>query len=134
MSNLPVIVLFWRSKTLVSWPPDLIFPDAMMNPTCSVQDTLARIKLLNRYNRQDSWHTNESRLLRDKYNSLSTYQLDMEPPITPRPMPASAPETPLDHTNNLFGIVYITLTGVIDTIISAAGLWSWMEKVDVLPY
>ncbi|KAJ9062860.1 hypothetical protein DSO57_1005983 [Entomophthora muscae] len=45
----------------------------------------------------------------------------MEPPMTPKPMPASAPNLPTDHTGKLFGIVYITLTGVIDTIIPAAG-------------
>ncbi|KAJ9069574.1 hypothetical protein DSO57_1017205 [Entomophthora muscae] len=43
-------------------------------------------------------------------------------------MPASAAELPLDHTNKLFGIVYITLTGVIDTIVPAAGPWSWVGK------
>ncbi|KAJ9062691.1 hypothetical protein DSO57_1008142 [Entomophthora muscae] len=52
----------------------------------------------------------------------------MEPPVTPKPMPASAAEFPLDHTNKLFGIVYIILTGVIDTIVPAAGLWSWLGK------
>ncbi|KAJ9087942.1 hypothetical protein DSO57_1028055 [Entomophthora muscae] len=54
--------------------------------------------------------------------------MDMEPPVTPKPMPASATELPLDHTNKLFGIVYITLTGVIDTIVPAAGPWSWVGK------
>ncbi|KAJ9081849.1 hypothetical protein DSO57_1010522 [Entomophthora muscae] len=52
----------------------------------------------------------------------------MEPPITLKPMPASAAKLPLDHTNKLFGIVYITLTGVIDTIVPAAGPWSWLGK------
>ncbi|KAJ9088727.1 hypothetical protein DSO57_1020260 [Entomophthora muscae] len=52
----------------------------------------------------------------------------MELSITPKPMPVSAPELPLDHTNKLFGIVYITLTGVIDTIILAASMWSWVGK------
>ncbi|KAJ9048083.1 hypothetical protein DSO57_1037837 [Entomophthora muscae] len=52
----------------------------------------------------------------------------MEPPVTPKPMPASAPNLPTDHTGKLFGIVYITLTGVIDTIIPAAGPWSWVGK------
>ncbi|KAJ9052554.1 hypothetical protein DSO57_1033046 [Entomophthora muscae] len=28
----------------------------------------------------------------------------MEPPVTPKPMPASAAKLPLDHTNKLFGI------------------------------
>ncbi|KAJ9057812.1 hypothetical protein DSO57_1019300 [Entomophthora muscae] len=52
----------------------------------------------------------------------------MEPPVTPKPMPASSPSLPTDHSGKLFGIVYITLTGVIDTIILAAGLWSWVGK------
>ncbi|KAJ9061961.1 hypothetical protein DSO57_1015603 [Entomophthora muscae] len=52
----------------------------------------------------------------------------MEPPVTPKPMPASAAELPLDHTNKLFGIVYITLMGVIDTIVPTASPWSWLGK------
>ncbi|KAJ9054016.1 hypothetical protein DSO57_1018892 [Entomophthora muscae] len=54
--------------------------------------------------------------------------MDMEPPVTPKPMPASSAKLPLDHTNKLFGILYITLTGVIDTIVPAAGLWLWVGK------
>ncbi|KAJ9072790.1 hypothetical protein DSO57_1023507 [Entomophthora muscae] len=52
----------------------------------------------------------------------------MEPPVTPKPMPASLPDFPTNHYGKLFGIVYITLTGVIDTIIPATGLWSWVGK------
>ncbi|KAJ9057017.1 hypothetical protein DSO57_1026505 [Entomophthora muscae] len=52
----------------------------------------------------------------------------MEPPVTPKPMPASSPNLPTDHSGKLFGIVYITLTGVIDTIIPAVGPWSWVGK------
>ncbi|KAJ9060632.1 hypothetical protein DSO57_1028766 [Entomophthora muscae] len=52
----------------------------------------------------------------------------MELPVTPKPMPASLPDLPTDHTGKLFGIVYITFTEVIDTIIPTAGLWSWVEK------
>ncbi|KAJ9078302.1 hypothetical protein DSO57_1007856 [Entomophthora muscae] len=48
--------------------------------------------------------------------------------VTPKPMRASSPNLPTDHSGKLFGIVYITLTGVIDTIILAAGLWSWVGK------
>ncbi|KAJ9058313.1 hypothetical protein DSO57_1013572 [Entomophthora muscae] len=54
--------------------------------------------------------------------------MDMEPPITPKPMPASAANLPLEHINKLFGIVYITLMGVIDTIVPAAGPWPWVGK------
>ncbi|KAJ9050175.1 hypothetical protein DSO57_1016844 [Entomophthora muscae] len=52
----------------------------------------------------------------------------MEPPVTSKLMPASAPNLPTNHPGKLFGIVYITLTGVIDTIIPATSLWSWMGK------
>ncbi|KAJ9071754.1 hypothetical protein DSO57_1033862 [Entomophthora muscae] len=41
----------------------------------------------------------------------------MEPPVTSKPMSASTTKLPLDHTNKLFGIVYLTLMGVIDTIV-----------------
>ncbi|KAJ9062054.1 hypothetical protein DSO57_1014903 [Entomophthora muscae] len=52
----------------------------------------------------------------------------MEPPVTPKPIPSSAAKLPLDHTNKLFGIVYITLTGVIDTIVPTASPWLWVGK------
>ncbi|KAJ9064276.1 hypothetical protein DSO57_1032227 [Entomophthora muscae] len=43
-------------------------------------------------------------------------------------MPVSFPDLSTNHSGKLFGIVYITLTGVIDTIILAAGPWSWVGK------
>ncbi|KAJ9055444.1 hypothetical protein DSO57_1003941 [Entomophthora muscae] len=49
----------------------------------------------------------------------------METPVTPKPMLASSPDLPTNHTGKLFVIVYITLTGVIGTIIPATGPWSW---------
>ncbi|KAJ9084153.1 hypothetical protein DSO57_1027281 [Entomophthora muscae] len=52
----------------------------------------------------------------------------MELPVTPKPIPAPLPNLPNNHSGKLFGIVYIILTGVIDTIILAAGLWSWVGK------
>ncbi|KAJ9048857.1 hypothetical protein DSO57_1030455 [Entomophthora muscae] len=63
-----------------------------------------------------------------KFNYLPAYNLPMEPPVTPKPIPASSPNLPTNHSGKLFGIVYIILTGVIDTIILAASLWSWVGK------
>ncbi|KAJ9060689.1 hypothetical protein DSO57_1028202 [Entomophthora muscae] len=54
--------------------------------------------------------------------------MDMELPVTSKPMPASAAKLSLDHTNKLFGTVSINLMGVIDTIVPAAGPWSWVGK------
>ncbi|KAJ9081044.1 hypothetical protein DSO57_1018665 [Entomophthora muscae] len=42
--------------------------------------------------------------------------------MTPKLMPASSPDLSTDHTGKLFGF------WVIDTIIPAAGLWSWVRK------
>ncbi|KAJ9069248.1 hypothetical protein DSO57_1020335 [Entomophthora muscae] len=50
----------------------------------------------------------------------------MKPPLTPKLMPVPASELHLNHPNKLLGIVYITLSWVIDTIILASGLWSWV--------
>ncbi|KAJ9078837.1 hypothetical protein DSO57_1002468 [Entomophthora muscae] len=52
----------------------------------------------------------------------------MEPPVTPKLMPASSPNLPTNHTSKLFGMVYVILTGVVDTIVPAARLWSWVGK------
>ncbi|KAJ9067703.1 hypothetical protein DSO57_1036463 [Entomophthora muscae] len=53
----------------------------------------------------------------------------MEPPVTPKSMPASLPNLLAGHSGKLFGIVYTTLTGVIDTIIPADSPWSWVGKL-----
>ncbi|KAJ9054799.1 hypothetical protein DSO57_1010434 [Entomophthora muscae] len=92
------------------------------------KDPLAWSNTQLRYNIQGPWNYTKPCLFRDKYNLLSAYQLEMEQLITPKLMPGSAPKLPLDHTNKLFGIVYTTLTGVIDTIIPAADPWSWVGK------
>ncbi|KAJ9054649.1 hypothetical protein DSO57_1011880 [Entomophthora muscae] len=46
------------------------------------KDPLAQSNLQVRYDRQGPWHYTKPLLSRDKYNSLSVYQLDMAPPIT----------------------------------------------------
>ncbi|KAJ9053331.1 hypothetical protein DSO57_1025225 [Entomophthora muscae] len=49
----------------------------------------------------------------------------MEPPSTPKLMHMSATYLPLDNTNKLLEIVYITLLGVIDAIILASAPILW---------
>ncbi|KAJ9063690.1 hypothetical protein DSO57_1038286, partial [Entomophthora muscae] len=90
---------------------------------------LACIQSIVRYNRQGLWIFSTPKLFRGKFNYLPAYNLSMEPPVTPKPMPTSLPNLPANHSGKLFGIVYITLTGAIDTIIPAAGPWSWVRKL-----
>ncbi|KAJ9060980.1 hypothetical protein DSO57_1025236 [Entomophthora muscae] len=92
-----------------------------LNPLACIQSAV-------RYNQQGLWIFSTPKLFRGKFNYLTAYDLPMKPPVTPKPMPASLPNLPTNHSGKLFGIVYITLTGMIDTIIPAAGLWSWVEK------
>ncbi|KAJ9070410.1 hypothetical protein DSO57_1008451 [Entomophthora muscae] len=91
-------------------------------------DLLACIQFAIRYNRQGLWIFSTPKLFRGKFNYLPAYNIYMEPPVTPKPMPASSPNLPTDHSSKLFGIVYITLTGVLDTIVPAAVPWSWVGK------
>ncbi|KAJ9060616.1 hypothetical protein DSO57_1028982 [Entomophthora muscae] len=86
-----------------------------LNPLACIQSTI-------RYNQQGPWIFSTPKLFRGKFNYLPAYNLSMELPVTPKPMPASAPNLPTDYTGNLFRIVYITLTWVIDTIILAVVL------------
>ncbi|KAJ9084954.1 hypothetical protein DSO57_1018846 [Entomophthora muscae] len=89
---------------------------------------LARIQSAIRYNQQGPWIFSTPKFFRGKFNYLPAYNLPMEPPVTPKPMPTSLPDLPTNHSGKLFGIAYITLTGVIDTIIPAASPWSWVGK------
>ncbi|KAJ9066233.1 hypothetical protein DSO57_1011562 [Entomophthora muscae] len=91
-------------------------------------DPLSHIQSAVRYNRQGLWIFSTPKLFRGKFNYLPAYNVYMEPPVTPKLMPASSPGLPTNHTSKLFGIVYITLTGVVDIIVLAAGPWSWLGK------
>ncbi|KAJ9048269.1 hypothetical protein DSO57_1036742 [Entomophthora muscae] len=92
-----------------------------LNPLVHIQSGV-------RYNCQGPWIFSTPKLFRGNFNYLPAYNIHMEPPVTPKPMLTSSPNLPTDHTGKLFGIVYITLTGVIDTIILDASLWSWVGK------
>ncbi|KAJ9055472.1 hypothetical protein DSO57_1003549 [Entomophthora muscae] len=89
---------------------------------------LDHIQTAVRYNCHSLWTFSTPKLFRGKFNYLPAYNIHMELPVTPKPMPAYLPDLSTDHTGKLFGIVYITLTGVIDTIIPVASLWSWVGK------
>ncbi|KAJ9086931.1 hypothetical protein DSO57_1038444 [Entomophthora muscae] len=92
------------------------------------QDLLARTTELIGYNQEGPWYVTKPHLFRDKYNFLSAYQIDMKSPFSPKQIFSSVAGLPLDSTNKLFGIVCITLTEVIDTIVPAVGSWSWVGK------
>ncbi|KAJ9073720.1 hypothetical protein DSO57_1013143 [Entomophthora muscae] len=89
---------------------------------------LARMQSAVRYNCQGLWIFLTPKLFRGKFNYLPAYNIHIKPPLTHKPMPASLPDLPTDHTGKLIEIVYITLTEVIVTIITVAGPWSQVGK------
>ncbi|KAJ9070100.1 hypothetical protein DSO57_1011931 [Entomophthora muscae] len=65
-------------------------------------DPLACIPSAIRYNCQGLWIFSTPKLFRGKFNYLLAYNIYMEPPITPKPMPASSTDLPTNHTSKLF--------------------------------
>ncbi|KAJ9056188.1 hypothetical protein DSO57_1035752 [Entomophthora muscae] len=68
-------------------------------------------------------------LFKDKYNYLPEYFVPMTPPLTPRldrPLkPTAAAKT---TSTQLFGVLYITLTGLVDSVVPNSGPWSLLGQ------
>ncbi|KAJ9081850.1 hypothetical protein DSO57_1010523 [Entomophthora muscae] len=68
-------------------------------------------------------------LFKDKYNYLLVYFVPMTPSLTPRPdrplEPTAAAET---TSTQLFGVLYITLTGLVNYMVPNSGLWSLLGQ------
>ncbi|KAJ9090390.1 hypothetical protein DSO57_1003123 [Entomophthora muscae] len=65
-------------------------------------------------------------LFKDKYNYLPAYFVPMTPPLTLQPdHPMKTPTAAKTTSTQLFGVLYITLTGMVDTMVpnSAPILW-----------
>ncbi|KAJ9075139.1 hypothetical protein DSO57_1039010 [Entomophthora muscae] len=64
-------------------------------------------------------------LFKDKYNYLPAYFVPMNLPLTPRPDCSLGTPTAAEATSSqLFGVLYITLTGLVDSMVPNSGPWS----------
>ncbi|KAJ9087230.1 hypothetical protein DSO57_1035170 [Entomophthora muscae] len=53
----------------------------------------------------------------------------MTPPLTPQPnFPMETPTAAKTTSNQLFGVLYITLTGIVDTMVPNLGPWSLLGQ------
>ncbi|KAJ9060221.1 hypothetical protein DSO57_1033249 [Entomophthora muscae] len=69
------------------------------------------------------------RLFKDKYNYLPAYFVLMTLPLTPQPDCPMEPPTAAETTSTqLFGVIYITLTGMVDTMVPNSGPWSLLGQ------
>ncbi|KAJ9089721.1 hypothetical protein DSO57_1009725 [Entomophthora muscae] len=68
-------------------------------------------------------------LFKDKYNYLPAYFVPMTPPLTPRPDHPPEPTTAAKSTSTqLFGVLYITLTGLVDSMVPNSRPWSLLGQ------
>ncbi|KAJ9068993.1 hypothetical protein DSO57_1023099 [Entomophthora muscae] len=69
-------------------------------------------------------------LFRDKYNFWTAYLVSMTPPLTPRPNCLQKLIATNESTSTqIFGVMYITLTGLIDSMVPVSGPWAVLGKL-----
>ncbi|KAJ9053594.1 hypothetical protein DSO57_1022739 [Entomophthora muscae] len=78
---------------------------------------------------EGTWITVPPLLFRNKYNYLPVYLVPMTPPLTPRPDRPQEPEAPGESTSTqIFGVLYITLMGLINSMMPYSGPWAILRK------
>ncbi|KAJ9060315.1 hypothetical protein DSO57_1032101 [Entomophthora muscae] len=69
-------------------------------------------------------------LFQDKYNYRPAYLVPMAPPLTPQPnRPQESIATNEYTSTQIFGVMYITLTGLIDSMMPVSGPWAILGKL-----
>ncbi|KAJ9080552.1 hypothetical protein DSO57_1023693 [Entomophthora muscae] len=69
-------------------------------------------------------------LFRDKYNFLPAYLVPMTPPLTPRPnRPQESVAADESTSTQIFGVMHIILTGLIDSMVLTSRPWAILGKL-----
>ncbi|KAJ9084785.1 hypothetical protein DSO57_1020727 [Entomophthora muscae] len=64
-----------------------------------------------------------------KYNNPAAYLVPMEPPLTPKPTISTPPTSDaIAQSSQFLGVLYLALTGLIDSVLPAAGPWAMAWK------
>ncbi|KAJ9068760.1 hypothetical protein DSO57_1025340 [Entomophthora muscae] len=110
------------------YPPNPAYMEYNLE-TILIADTLARTRETEYIGCEVKWHKRPPRLFKDKYNYLPAYFVPMTLPLTPQPnRPMETPAAAETMSNQLFGVLYITLTGMVDTMVPNSGPWSFLGK------
>ncbi|KAJ9080815.1 hypothetical protein DSO57_1020940 [Entomophthora muscae] len=73
--------------------------------------------------------TRKNKYIERKYNYLPAYFVPTTLPLTPRPNhPMEPTAAAVTMSTQLFGVLYITLTGMIDTVVPNSGPWSLLGQ------
>ncbi|KAJ9064630.1 hypothetical protein DSO57_1028398 [Entomophthora muscae] len=78
---------------------------------------------------EGTWITIPPLLFCDKYNYLPAYLVPMTPPLTPQPNHLQASVATSESTSTqIFVVMYITLTGLIDYMVPTSKPWAILGK------
>ncbi|KAJ9086193.1 hypothetical protein DSO57_1006704 [Entomophthora muscae] len=106
------------------YPPNPAYAECDLE-TILIADPLVRNRETEYIGCNGKWYKRPPMLFKDKYNYLPAYFVPMTPPLTPQPnRPIETPTTAETMTTQLFGILYITLTGMVDSMVPTSGPWS----------
>ncbi|KAJ9066107.1 hypothetical protein DSO57_1012952 [Entomophthora muscae] len=92
--------------------------------TILIADSLSRNRETEYIGRKGKWYKVPTLLFKDKYNYLPTYFVPMTLPLTPQPdCPLEPPITTETTSTQLFGVLCITLAGLVDSMVPKSGPW-----------
>ncbi|KAJ9086856.1 hypothetical protein DSO57_1039224 [Entomophthora muscae] len=103
------------------YPPNPAYSEFNLD-NILIANHLARTKKTKYIGCKGKWYKRLPRLFKDKYNYLPAYLVPMTLPLTPRPdRPMEPTATAKTTSTQLFGVLYITLTGMVDFMVPNSG-------------
>ncbi|KAJ9084895.1 hypothetical protein DSO57_1019399 [Entomophthora muscae] len=113
---------------VTKYPPNPAYAEYGLE-TILIADPLARTRETEYIGHEEKRIEVPSLLFKDKYNYLPAYFVPMTPPLTPRPnCPIETPTAAETTYTQLFGVLYITLKGMADSMVPNSGPWSLLGK------
>ncbi|KAJ9076897.1 hypothetical protein DSO57_1021872 [Entomophthora muscae] len=110
------------------YPPNLVYSEFTLEEIL-IHDPEARTRETEAIYREGIKITIPPLLFQDKYNFLPAYLVPMTPPLTPRPnCPQGSIATDESTSTKIFGVMYITLTGLIDFMVPTSRPWAILGK------
>ncbi|KAJ9073424.1 hypothetical protein DSO57_1016660 [Entomophthora muscae] len=113
------------------------FTKYLPNPACAeynletilIANPLARTRETEYIGRKGNRYKRLPRLFKYKYNYLPAYFVPMTLSLTPQPNRLIETPTAAETTfTQLFGVLYITLTGMMDSMVPISGPWSLLGQ------
>ncbi|KAJ9081957.1 hypothetical protein DSO57_1009413 [Entomophthora muscae] len=110
------------------YPPNLAYLDFTLEEIL-IHNPEARTSETETVYREGIKVTISPLLFHDKYSYLPAYLVLMTPPLTLQPNRPQESVTANESTSTqIFGVMYITLTGLIDSMVPVSRLWALMGK------